>query len=183
MHAGSHRIFTCSSRKPRMQPTGRSWPTRTTLRHAAADEARRARQAVEKNVQTLRPMLESLGYRDDLQHLEAFTSRFAEYRQLDDEILSLAVENSNLKAQRLAFGPAQQAAVAFQLSVDAAVQRSTAKEKCSCGGHRRTSPHRGARASSDAGAAYRGTRRRSDDAHGRQRWPQPRMSLGKRSTN
>ena len=101
---------------------------------AAADEARGARQAVEKSVQTLRPMLESLGYRDDLRHLEAFTSRFAEYRQLDDEILSLAVENSNLKAQRLAFGPAQQAAVAFQLSVDAAVQRSTAKEKCNAAG-------------------------------------------------
>ena len=134
---------------------------------AAANEARGARQAVEKNVQTLRPMLESLGYRDDLRHLEAFTSRFAEYRQLDDEILSLAVENSNLKAQRLSFGPAQQAAVAFQLSVDAAVQRSAAKEKCTAAGIGARARIARARASSNAGAAYRGTRRRSDDAHGR----------------
>jgi hypothetical protein len=96
----------------------------------AADEARGARQAVERNVQTLRPMLESLGYLDDLRYLEGFTSRFQEYRQLDDEILSLAVENTNVKAQRLSFGPAQQAADAFHASVAAAVRASAAKDHC-----------------------------------------------------
>jgi hypothetical protein len=97
---------------------------------AAADEARRARQGVEKNVQILRPMLESLGYHDDIRHLDGFRSRFEEYRQLDDEILSLAVENTNVKAQRLSFGPAQEAADAFASSVDAAVRKSVAKDRC-----------------------------------------------------
>ena len=36
-----------------------------------------------------------------------FRKCFAEYRRLDDELLPLAVENSNLKAQRLSFGPAR----------------------------------------------------------------------------
>ncbi len=97
---------------------------------AAANEARQARQAVERHVETLRPMLASLGFNDDLKHLDGFTSRFDEYRKLDDEILSLAVQNTNLKAQRLSFGPAQEAAVAFRSSVDAAVRSSTAKDRC-----------------------------------------------------
>ena len=97
---------------------------------AAADEARRARQAVERHVEALRPMLGSLGFRDDLQYLDGFTSGFDEYRKLDDEILSLAVENTNLKAQRLSFGPAQEAAEAFRSSVNTAVERSAAKDRC-----------------------------------------------------
>jgi hypothetical protein len=96
----------------------------------AANEARNARQAIEGNVLTLRSMLESLGYRDDIRHLDAFRSRFDEYRQLDDEILSLAVENTNLKAQRLSIGPAQQAADAFAAAVDAAVRASLPKDRC-----------------------------------------------------
>ena len=76
------------------------------LSAAAADEARRAREVVERDVQKLRPMVESLGYRDDLKLLDEFNASFDEYRRLDDEILSLAIENTNLKAQRLSFGAA-----------------------------------------------------------------------------
>ena len=49
---------------------------------AAAEEAKRARQAVDRDVDALRPILESLGYREDLRQLEAFTGRFEEYRRL-----------------------------------------------------------------------------------------------------
>ena len=97
---------------------------------AAANEARQARQAVERHVETLRPMLASLGFRDDLRQLDGFMSHFQAYRTLDDEILSLAVENSNLKAQRLSFGPAQEAALAFRSSVEAAVRSSAAHNRC-----------------------------------------------------
>ncbi len=97
---------------------------------SAADEARRARQVVEGNVQALRAILESLRYREDLRHLDGFAARFDEYRRLDDEILPLAVENTNLKAQRLSFGPAREAASAFQTSVAAAVQAGGTKDTC-----------------------------------------------------
>ena len=92
---------------------------------AAADEARRSRAVVEKDVDLLRAALESLGYREDTQALEAFTARFEEYRKLDDEILPLAVENTNLKAQRLAFGPAQEAASAFSAAVEEAARSAS----------------------------------------------------------
>ena len=91
---------------------------------AAADEARKARQLVEKNLQALKPLLDSLGYRDDLRYLEGFAGRFAEYRKLDDEILPLAVENSNLKAQRLSFGAGREAADAVRTTLDAVVRTS-----------------------------------------------------------
>lgn len=88
---------------------------------AAAGEARTARAVVERNVATLRGLLQSLGYGDDLGALEAFAGRYDEYRRVDDEILPLAVENTNVKAQRLSFGPAQEAAEAFRVALDRAV--------------------------------------------------------------
>ena len=53
--------------------------------------------------------------------LETFTGRFDEYRRLDDEILPLAVENTNLKAQRLSFGPARRPPTRSAPRSDAAV--------------------------------------------------------------
>ena len=94
----------------------------------AAGEAKRARQAVERNIEALRPILESLSYGEDLRQLETFKGRFEEYRRLDDEILPLAVESTNLKAQRLSFEPAREAAGAFRSALDAAVRSSPAKD-------------------------------------------------------
>jgi hypothetical protein len=96
----------------------------------AAREARDATQAVERNLRELRPILESLGYGDELQFFGAFEERFAEYRKLDEEILPLAVENSNLKAQRLSFGPARDAAAEFRESLDRAVRAAASANAC-----------------------------------------------------
>ena len=96
---------------------------------AAADEARRARQTVERNAQALQTLLQSLGYSDDLRYLEGFRKRFDEYRRLDDELLPLAVENTNVKAQRLSFGPAREASDAFRMALDRAVQAADAKHR------------------------------------------------------
>jgi hypothetical protein len=79
-----------------------------------AQESRQAADAVQKDLTALRPMLESLAYADETKLLNDFANKFAEYRTLDQRILDLAVENTNLKAQRLAFGPAQEAADAFR---------------------------------------------------------------------
>jgi len=85
---------------------------------AAAHDAREAFAAVEKNSELLKPILERLGYADETRILQQFTSRFADYRTLEENILSLAVENTNTKAQRLSFGPAQDAAYTFQKDLD-----------------------------------------------------------------
>jgi hypothetical protein len=96
----------------------------------AAREAREATQAVERRLKELRPLLESLEYKDELGFLGTFEERFAESQKLDEEILLLAVENSNLKAQRLSFGPARQAADEFRQSVMAAGRAAAAANVC-----------------------------------------------------
>jgi hypothetical protein len=81
---------------------------------ALAGDARQARQAVQQDIDVLGPMLQSLNYSDETRLLQEFVSRLKEYDALDRRILDLAVENTNLKAQRLSFGPAQDAADAFR---------------------------------------------------------------------
>jgi hypothetical protein len=85
-----------------------------------AHEAEHATQATQKDSGDLRPLLMSLGYSQELQLLDQFDQQFADYRALDRSVLDLAVENTNLKAQRLSFGPVHDAAAAFQSAADAA---------------------------------------------------------------
>lgn len=95
----------------------------------AANEAKKLRQDAERSLAALQPVLESLGYQTDLGHLTAFKASFDEYCRLDDEILTLAVENSNVKAQRIAFGPSREAAQAFATALDTAI-RVGATDRC-----------------------------------------------------
>jgi negative regulator of replication initiation len=97
---------------------------------AAARQAREATQAVERDVDALQQLLQSLGYGDEIRHLETFKGRFAEYRKLDADILPLAVENTNIKAQRLSFGPGREAVMQFRQSLDAAAKSGAAKNNC-----------------------------------------------------
>ena len=68
-----------------------------------------------------------LGYAEELRLLEEFGRRFAEYKALDRQILELAVESSNLKAQRLSFGPAASEADAYRDALEGVVPRETAE--------------------------------------------------------
>ena len=93
-----------------------------------AREAEQATQAVVTHTNALGPILAGLGYSDETRLLEEFGSRFAQYRALDRSILGLAVENTNLKAQRLSFGLAQNAADAFTSSLEAVAPLPKAKD-------------------------------------------------------
>ena len=95
---------------------------------AAAREAEQATGAVAQDTESLRRILDSLGDRDEAQALDTFTARFAQYRALDADILPLAVENTNIKAQRLSFGPAQDAVNAFRHSIETAGRAAPAKK-------------------------------------------------------
>jgi len=81
---------------------------------AYAREAEQAQAAVQRIADALKPIFQGLGYVEETRLLDEFGSRFAQYRALDRTILGLAVENTNLKAQRLSFGPAQDAADSFR---------------------------------------------------------------------
>jgi len=84
---------------------------------AFAHEAEQAKEKVQLDIDALKPLLERLKYSDEGRLLQEFVNRFTEYRELDRRILDLAVENTNLKAQRLSFGPTQEAADSFQDSL------------------------------------------------------------------
>ena len=99
---------------------------------ASARFAREAEQMVDttqKDADALQRLLQDLGYAEEARLLEEFGRRFAEYRALDRTILELAVENTNIKAQRLSFGPAQEAADAFRTGLEALVPANRAKEE------------------------------------------------------
>lgn len=89
---------------------------------AAVRDARLSRQTVHQDAAVLRALLQNLRFSQELGYLDGFTAAFHQYERTDDEILALAVENSNVKAQRLSFGAAGDASDAFATALDAAVQ-------------------------------------------------------------
>jgi hypothetical protein len=93
-----------------------------------AREAEQAIQTVRRDTVDLKPLLAGLGYTPEVQLLEEFIGRFSEYQELDRVIRGLAVENTNLKAQRLSFGPAQKEADAFRDALESIERSSPTKD-------------------------------------------------------
>jgi hypothetical protein len=97
---------------------------------ASARDAEKALQTIDGDVAALVPLLRGLSFSKEVQALEDFNRHFAQYREVDRTILSLAVENTNLKAQHLAFGPAREAADSFQKALDAVAPKVPSKDRC-----------------------------------------------------
>jgi hypothetical protein len=92
---------------------------------AAATESTQAADAAKQALATLDPLLHSLGYQTEIDSLGRFRKGFEEYLQIEAEVLPLAVENTNLKAQRLSAGSAQTAADEVFAALDAAAGSSS----------------------------------------------------------
>ena len=90
---------------------------------AYAREAGQETESVQKDIDALAPLLARLGYSAEGTLLDEFTTRFGKYRELDRTVLDLAVQNTNLKAQRQSFGPAQQASDEFRTALEAVSPR------------------------------------------------------------
>jgi hypothetical protein len=79
----------------------------------SATFARRAEQAlqtIDTDRMALRELLVAIGYTPEVALLDAFERDFAAYRELENHIRDLALANTNIKAQRLLFGPLDEAA-------------------------------------------------------------------------
>jgi hypothetical protein len=74
---------------------------------AFADQSVQASQQVEQARRALEPLLE--GNRQQMQLFREFSGCWEQLQAIDREVLSLAVQNTNLKALRLSFGPAADA--------------------------------------------------------------------------
>jgi hypothetical protein len=97
---------------------------------SAAREAEDATRAVQSDQDKLQPLVDALGYADEQRHLADFKQRFEEYRKIDAELLPLAVQNTNLKAQRLSFDAGRQAVGAVRAALSAAAGASAGGQKC-----------------------------------------------------
>ena len=73
---------------------------------AYADQARAASRTVEQRRLDLETLLRSRGTENERQLLTKFDQVLADFQRVDDQILALAVKNTNLKAYALAYGAA-----------------------------------------------------------------------------
>jgi hypothetical protein len=94
-----------------------------------AHDAEAATTGVNAALPELQRRLSGLAY-DTADLLTRFQERFARYQALDREILALAVQNTNLKAQRLLFGPIGQAANDFSSALRALAAAAPASSAC-----------------------------------------------------
>ena len=90
---------------------------------AFARQARELSTRVDGARDRMAPLLQQLGFDEEARDLAAFDAKWAELRKAGEETLTLAVENTNLKARRLSFGPVAQAADAFEAALGAGVTR------------------------------------------------------------
>jgi len=74
-----------------------------------ADQARAATSEVEHDLQEIRALLAADGSQREKELLTQFSQTLANLKRIDDEVLSLAVKNTNLKAYSLLFGAAANA--------------------------------------------------------------------------
>lgn len=97
---------------------------------AFAREAEAATRAANQDTAKLAPLLQHLALPEELRAFEEFRTHWDEYQALERRILALAVENTNLKARALAFGPGRQAADAFRDALDTVVASASAENRC-----------------------------------------------------
>jgi hypothetical protein len=71
-----------------------------------ADQARMATTDVEQASRQLEKLLKTGGTQGEKDLLNQFSDLFKEFRRIDNELLNLAVKNTNIKAYSLAYGPA-----------------------------------------------------------------------------
>jgi hypothetical protein len=71
-----------------------------------AEQAREATASLEQERAQLGDLLGANGSSRENELLAEFSKTFVDYERIDHELLGLAVQNTNLKAYRLAFGPA-----------------------------------------------------------------------------
>jgi hypothetical protein len=95
-----------------------------------ANDAKSAIEIVKQDSVALDGSLRDLTYEKETALAKTFGDQFAEYQKVLDKVLALSVENTNLKAQRLSFGPAREAADGFRKALVTLGSSVGAKDSC-----------------------------------------------------
>ena len=91
-------------------------------------EAQEATAVLEADQRSIEPILAEIGSGEEVRLAQEFANAFGRLRDLDRTLLALAVENTNVKAQRLSFGPAREAANALRDHLDAAARAAPQRD-------------------------------------------------------
>jgi hypothetical protein len=87
-----------------------------------ADEARRGLTAVDGSVNELESLIAQGGGAEEKDLLRDFIQSWEMFKQIDAELLPLAVLNTNLKAKRLSYGPGADAAERLGAALDSLLE-------------------------------------------------------------
>lgn len=100
---------------------------------ASEDFAAQARQAAD-GVESSRKEIESIIHQEKLpretEMINEFNSCWSQYRKLDETILDLAIQNTNLKAQKISATQCAQEMERFEASLNRLIHRNTKDSQC-----------------------------------------------------
>ena len=78
-----------------------------------AEQSHKSSDAVERGYLELRGLIDAAGIDNEMKMLKEFSNSWNNFQAIDKELLSLAVENTNLKAANLSYNAAAQAMAKF----------------------------------------------------------------------
>ncbi len=96
-----------------------------------AAKARQATDSVEKNRKAIETIIHKDEFQRETELLNEFNACWTQYRKLDETILNLAVQNTNLKAQKISSTQCAQEIAWFEESLNRIIQRNKKGKQCS----------------------------------------------------
>jgi hypothetical protein len=94
-----------------------------------ADEARRGLMAIDAALKELESLIAQGGGTEERDLLREFLVSWEALKKIDAELLPLAVQNTNLKAQRLSFGPGADAAERLEAALHSLVEAQGSRDR------------------------------------------------------
>jgi Four helix bundle sensory module for signal transduction len=98
---------------------------------AFATQARQAADNVEKSRNEIESIIQRGKYSKEIELVNEFNICWSQYRKLDETILNLAVQNTNLKAQKISSTQCAQEMARFEESLNRIIQRDNKNNQCS----------------------------------------------------
>ncbi len=96
-----------------------------------AAKARQATDSVEKNRKEIETIIHKDEFQRETELLNEFNACWTQYRKLDETILNLAVQNTNLKAQKISSTQCAQEIAWFEESLNRIIQHNKKGKQCS----------------------------------------------------